>query len=748
MTTKLYLNGLDCPSCAQKIEDRIAKMPNVSDVSVNFSTATLKLTMEDEYEQEILKKVRAVVTRVEPDVTVEEVGGKANKIVKASQTCSDSSCAVQKHSHNVDEHNHVHSHADEHSRSSGDGHSEHMHEHGSSKSVKIQLILSAIIAVIAIVLSKAVSGIPNLVIMLLYASAVLICGHKVVKQGIRNLFRLEFEENFLMTIAIVAAFIIGEYMEAALVMILFVLGSYIEDLAVAKSRRDISNLTNIRPDTANLFTENGSARSVMAEEVNIGDVILIKAGDRVPLDCEIIEGNSAIDNSAMTGESVPITVNLGDELMSGAVNLSGLLKCRVTKTFENSAASRIVELVEQSVEKKGNTENFIRKFARIYTPIIMILSVVFAIVPPLLGLGSFTLWVNRSLVFLVSSCPCAFVIAVPLGMYSAIGANSKAGVLVKGGKYIEALSETDTVVLDKTGTLTTGELGVEKVVTHSQNRSEQDILRLCAMLEQHSNHPIARSIVDYYGKEDSSANISDYIETAGMGIAAKVDGNDYLCGSEKMMHKNGIATEEYAPSNIYLAENDILIGQIFIADKIKESSKTFVKKLAELRVNRVVMLTGDSKPAAESVAEACGITEYKYGLLPEDKVREFEEIKSSDGTCLFVGDGINDAPVLAMADVGISVGLGSDIAIEASDVVLMSGDLKDLVNAVAISKKSMRTIRFLIVLALGIKFAVQILGVLGTLGSAAMGLAVFADVGVSIISIIIATRIMNYYKKV
>ena len=729
MTKKLYLNGLDCPSCAQKIEDRVSKLKNVEDVTINFATATLKLNIPKEREKSIIEEVQKITTQVESGVKVEEF--EKSKPLTIS---------------NHHDHDHNHDHGDCHNHSHDDiGHS---HEEVSGNAVKIQLVVGAVIAVLGIILGRVAAGIPEFVIPLIFAVAIIVVGRDVLKQGFSNLFKLEFEENFLMTIAVVAAFFIGEYMEAALVMILFVLGEYIESLAVAKSRRDISKLTNIRPDTANLILENGDAKTVMAEEIKIGDMILIKAGDRVPLDCEIIDGVSTIDNSAMTGESIPVNVAVGDKILSGAVNHSGLLRCRVVNSFENSAASRIVKLVEESVDKKGKTETFIRKFSRIYTPIIMVISAVFVFIPPLLGFGSFSLWLHRSLVFLVSSCPCAFVISVPLGMYSAIGANSKTGVLVKGGKYIEILSRANTVVLDKTGTLTTGKLGVEKIVSHSKEYTQEDILKLCALMEENSNHPIAQSIVKHYGKDTDTNLITTYKEIAGMGVEAEIENSIYLCGSDKMMRNAGIGTDKYDPSNIYLAKDGQIIGQIFVADQVKESSYKFVEQLKHLKIDRVVMFTGDSKSAAKSVAEMCDIKEYKFGLLPEDKVSEFEKIKSSGDTSIFVGDGINDAPVLAMADVGVSIGLGSDIAIESSDVVLMSGELKDLASAIDISRRSMFTIKGLIVLAMGIKFVVQILGIMGLLGAAAMGLAVFADVGVSIISIIIATRIMNYNKRV
>ncbi|MDR2654968.1 MAG: cadmium-translocating P-type ATPase [Oscillospiraceae bacterium] len=679
----LYLKGLDCPNCAMKIETKISELDYMRDVSLNFSTGVLKYNASGKYEQEIFAEIEKIVHQFEPDVMVQR------------EKKPDES------------------------------------EHG--KGDLIRVIISG-----GIFLAALFVPFPEYGKIIAFAAAALLCGYGTILNGIKNLFKFQIEEHLLMTVAVIAAFAIGEYPEGCIVMLMFSLGEYIEGLAVARSRRDIKKLTEIRPDTARLV----SGGEIPAEEVKVGDLLEIRAGERIPLDCRIIKGNSSIDTSAMTGESIPVSVNNGDFLLSGTVNQSGLLECEVTSTFYDSAATRVLRLVEEAVGKKSSAERFITRFAKVYTPVVIIAAVLISVLPPLFNFGGFGQWFNAALVFLVSSCPCAFVIAVPLGFYSAIGAASKMGVLVKGAKYLEVLSKIDTVILDKTGTLTEGKLYVRKVISLDSSKKEEEISRLAALLESRSNHPIAKSVVDNYAG-NTEAEFESYLETPGLGVKARFNNKNYLCGSEKLMQANNISTQSIENANIYISEENKIIGLIFIEDKIKPSAKIMVKRFKKLGINRIIMLTGDNEEAAKKVAEICGIKKYKSRLLPEEKVEVLSKINKTSKVSLFVGDGINDAPVLAMADIGASIGLGSDIAIEASDVVLMADGIKVLPDAVALSRRAVRTIKALIIFAMAVKFAVLALALLQI---ANMWMAVFADVGVTIIAVLLAARILNFYK--
>ena len=551
-----------------------------------------------------------------------------------------------------------------------------------------------------------------------------------------------------MAVATIGALVLGDYTEACAVLIFFKIGELFEDYAVEKSRSSITALMDIRPDSANLF-ENGSSVTVKAETVKEGSVILVRPGEKVPLDGEIIEGESQADTSALTGESVPRTVKAGDDVMSGMVNLSGVLKIRTTKEFSESTASKILEMVENAEEKKSKSENFITKFARVYTPAVCITALVLALLPPLvvLALGGgnvFGVWVYRALTFLVISCPCALVISIPLSFFAGLGKSSREGILIKGSNYLEALSNAKIVVFDKTGTLTKGVFEVTEILDASIDKDE--LLKLAASAEIHSNHPVALSVKKAYGKEIDEAGVKDVKEIAGHGITALVFGKQVAVGNAKLMASLKIDYREVEKTGtlLYIAVDGKYEGCILISDVIKEASKEALAALKKAGVEKTVMLTGDSEKVAKAVASEIGVDQYYAELLPGDKVSKVEELLaglSGKNKLAFVGDGINDAPVLTRSDIGISMGaLGSDAAIEASDVVLMDDDVMKLSKGIAISRKCIRIVYENIYFSIGIKFACLALGAFGLLN---MWAAIFADVGVMCIAVLNAMRVFK-----
>jgi len=581
---------------------------------------------------------------------------------------------------------------------------------------------------------------------LLYLAAYAVTGGDVILRAARNVSRRQiFDENFLMSVATVGAFCIGQYNEAVAVMLFYKIGMLFQDRAVEKSRRSIAELMNIRPDYANLKRGDVIDR-VDPDEVNIGDVIVIKPGEKVPLDCVVMEGSSTLDISPLTGESMPKAVREGDELLSGAINLNGLLVARVTKNASESTASKILDLVENAAAKKSRSENFITKFARYYTPAVVGGAAFIAVVPPLAlegaALGD---WVYRALVFLVISCPCALVISIPLSFFGGLGAAARKGILVKGSNYLEALADAEVAVFDKTGTLTKGTFEVQEVVSKGIYNNEE-ILKFAACAESFSSHPISLSIRRAYGKEIDAALISNVKEIPGQGVTATVDGHFVAAGNARLMQMLGITVEDpgEAATVVHVAVDGEYKGYIVIADVIKEDAAKAVSELKAQRVKRIVMLTGDAESVAESVAMSLGIDEAYGGLLPADKVQKVEDLmagKSAKGKLIFVGDGINDAPVLARADVGIAMGgLGSDAAIEAADVVVMTDEPSKVPAAIKIAKRTLSIARQNIAIALGVKGAV--LG-LGALGMATMWAAVFADVGVTLIAVLNAIRVLG-----
>jgi Cd2+/Zn2+-exporting ATPase len=544
-----------------------------------------------------------------------------------------------------------------------------------------------------------------------------------------------FDENFLMSIASLGAFIIGEYPEAVAVMLFYQAGELLQDLAVNRSRRSIQSLLDIRPDYANLFKD-GIESKVSPETVDIGHIIINKNGERVPLDGEIISGATSVDTAALTGESLPRELKEGDIVLSGSVNLNGVIKVKVIKAYGESTASKIIRLVEEASERKAPTENFITKFARYYTPAVVLAAAALSILPPLFTGDPFTLWIGRALVFLVISCPCALVISIPLGFFGGIGAASKRGILVKGSNYLEALNRVKNVIFDKTGTLTKGVFEVVEV--NPEGISNEELLRLAAHAEHYSSHPLARATVAAYKGELNYGRISEYVEIAGKGVAATVDNKKILAGNSAFMQDNGIEKKAYSSSSavIYFAADKKYIGYIALADTVKDGAKDAIISLKESDI-RVAMLTGDTESAARSVADNLGIKEYYSGLLPKDKVDKLEEImkKSEKGVnTAFVGDGINDAPVLAVADIGIAMGgLGSEAAIEAADIVLMNDNPEKISEAISVAHVTRRVVWQNIIFALGVKAVILLLG---ALGFATMWAAVFADVGVALIAIL------------
>lgn len=687
---QLTLEGLNCANCARKIEEKVGRMEGVKESNLNFTTTTLNVKLEKKVKEEhVINEIKKIVESLEPHVKVEKkVYGKAT-IKKAKFT------------------------------------------------VKSTLIIGAVLYLFAVI-----GDFQGTLGLILFGASYLLIGGEVVLTAIKNIAKGQvFDENFLMTVATIGAFTINQYPEAVAVMLFYEIGETIQGYAVNKSRSSISSLMDIRADYANLII-NGKEERVSPETVKVEDVILVKPGEKVPLDGVVIEGESFIDTSVLTGESVPRKIVPNDEILSGGINTSGLLKVKVTKKFGESTVSRILEMVENAASKKADTEKFITKFAKVYTPIVVVLAILIAVIPSIFIKDAlFSTWLYRALVFLVVSCPCALVVSVPLGFFAGIGGASKKGVLVKGSNYLELLKDLETVVFDKTGTLTEGVFSVTEINTNGIDKEK--LIEVAAMAESFSNHPIAISIIKEYGKEIDKEVIKEYKEILGRGIKALINNEEVLVGNSKLMNEFNILYNEVDSIGtvVYCAINGEFKGSIVISDKIKENAAEALVNLKKAGVKKTVMLTGDNKKTAYKVGEKINIDEVHSELLPLDKVREVEELlkrSNKNGKLAFVGDGVNDAPVLARADIGIAMGgIGSDAAIEAADIVLMKDDINALVDAINISKKTNKILWQNIVFALGIKILVM---VLGTFGIANMWTAVFADVGVTIIAIINSTR--------
>lgn len=687
---QLTLEGLNCANCARKIEEKVGKMEGVKESNLNFTTTTLNVKLERKVKEEhAINEIKKIVEALEPHVKVEKkVSGKTN---------------VQR----------------------------------AKFEVKPTLIIGTILYLIAVI-----GDFKGALALILFVASYLLIGGKVVLTAIKNIARGQlFDENFLMTVATIGAFSISEYPEAVAVMLFYEIGETIQGYAVNKSRSSISSLMDIRADYANIIID-GKEKKVSPETVKVEDIILVKPGEKIPLDGIVVEGESFVDTSALTGESVPRKIAVNDEILSGGINTNGVLKVKVTKKFGESTVSRILEMVENAANKKANTEKFITKFAKVYTPIVVALAILIAVVPSIFIKDAlFSTWLYRALVFLVVSCPCALVVSVPLGFFAGIGGASKKGVLVKGSNYLELLKDLETVVFDKTGTLTEGVFTVTEINTN--NIQKEKLIEIAAMAESFSNHPIAISIIKEYGKEIDKEVIKEYEEIAGHGIKAVINNEEVLIGNAKLMNQFNISYNEVDSIGtvVYCAINGEFKGSIVISDKIKENAAEALINLKAAGVKKTVMLTGDNKKTAEKVGEKVNIDEVHSELLPLGKVKEVEKLlkaSNKNGRLAFVGDGVNDAPVLARADIGIAMGgIGSDAAIEAADVVLMKDDINALVDAINVSKKTNKILWQNIIFALGIKVIVM---VLGTFGIANMWTAVFADVGVTIIAIINSTR--------
>lgn len=620
-----------------------------------------------------------------------------------------------------------------------------------------RVAIGAAIYFMAVIIKNGIPDMPWFGNLAFFLAAYVIIGGDVVKNAVKNIGGGQiFDENFLMTIATVGAFFVGDYPEAVAVMLFYQVGECFQAYAVNKSRKSISNLMDIRPDYANVFRE-GEWVKADPDEVSVGDKILVRTGEKIPLDGVIIKGSSALDTMALTGESLPRDVEAGDSVISGCVNKTGLLEIEVTKVYGQSTVAKILDLVENAGNKKAEAENFITKFAKYYTPVVVACAVVLAIVPPLITGGGWSDWIYRALSFLVISCPCALVISIPLSFFGGLGGASKAGILVKGSNYLEALSNTEVVVMDKTGTLTKGNFAVSKVVpakgvafsavTGTEDRTaEEKLIELAAYAESYSNHPISKSLVEAYDGTVDTLLVADARELAGQGVAVTIGNRVIYAGNEKLMAQQKIDYEKAddAGTVIYIAEGKNYLGYILIEDEMKEDAREAIEGLRAAGIKRVVMLTGDRKKVADKVAGELGITEVYAGLLPGDKVEKVEELfasKSEKGKLVFVGDGINDAPVLARADIGIAMGgLGSDAAIEAADVVIMTDEPSKIAKAMKISGKTLRIVKQNIVFAIGIKVLVL---VLAAIGMASMWAAVFADVGVAVIAILNAMRALK-----
>ncbi|HZJ76534.1 MAG TPA: heavy metal translocating P-type ATPase, partial [Oscillospiraceae bacterium] len=609
------------------------------------------------------------------------------------------------------------------------------------KKTLIKLGIGAVLFVIALIFKM-----PDNIKFIFYFISYLVIGGEILQRAGKNILKGRvFDENFLMSIATIGAFAIGEFPEGVAVMLFYQIGELFQNLAVGRSRKSIAQLMDIRPDYANLRVGN-SEKKVPPTEVAIGDYIIIKPGEKVPLDGTVIEGYSMLDTSALTGESVPREIEEGSTVLSGFININGLLVVEVTKEFAESTVSKILKLVESAGSKKAHTENFITKFARYYTPIIVSIAFALAVIPPLIISGAnFSDWLYRALIFLVISCPCALVISIPLGVFGGIGGASRHGILIKGGNYLEALNNIDIAVFDKTGTLTEGIFKVTEINTNI-NIPKDELLKYAAYAESYSNHPIAVSILAAYGGEINKENIEDYNEILGHGIKAKIKGKEILAGNKKLMDMEKIVYKpvETIGTAVYIAMDGIFIGSIIVSDELKKDSKDTINKLRAIGIDRIIMLTGDSKNVGTEVAEKLTIDEVYSELLPNEKVKKIEILekqKPSKGKLIFVGDGINDAPVIARADIGVAMGgLGSDAAIEAADVVLMTDEPMKLVSAIRIAKKTNRIVWQNITFSFVVKGIVL---ALGAGGIATMWGAVFADVGVALIAVLNAMRAMN-----
>ena len=710
---KYILKNLDCANCAAKLEREIKKSSTVKSVSVDFGTLTMLIDSTD------LENDLSIVNKIEPGVElIEAVKGILPKKQNSANCCSE------------DGHSHEHDHEHEHGESGGD----------ELKKEKIK-IAAAIVLMIAGFITKDNMMISNILFVFSYV----IVGYSVILKAIKNLLKGNpFDEFFLMSFATLAAFFINQFSEAAGVMIFYSVGELLQEISVNNSRKSIKSLLELKPEYANLETADG-LKTVNPETVELNNIIVVKPGEKIPLDGEITEEKTQLDTSALTGESVPRTYAAGDNVMAGMINTSGLIKIKVTKLFSESSVFKILEMVENASHKKAETEKFITKFARYYTPAVVILAVLVAAIPPLFFGQLFSEWLYRAIVLLVISCPCALVLSIPLGYFAGIGRAAKNGILVKGSTFFDVINDMKIIMLDKTGTITKGVFEVADVDT-AEDMNRETFLEYAALGEAQSNHPIAKSITAYYNNKPDLNRITNYEEISGNGIRAEIDGKKILLGNSKLMKSHDIEFTEKQDYGtvVYMSIDGKYAGNLLIKDMIKEDSKDAVKKLHDAGIEKLVMLTGDNEIVAENVAKTVGIDSYYANLLPEGKVEKLEEEMRKAGAgkkLAFVGDGINDAPVLARADVGIAMGgLGSDAAIETADVVLIDDKISKISDLIKISKKTRRILIENIIFILLIK---GIFIVLGIFGLANMWEAVFADVGTALLAVFNAMRILK-----
>lgn len=678
MKHKLILNGLNCAHCGNKIQQELAKTDGFSNVNLVFTSKTLYC---EHSQKDIISLVQKIADNIEKGITVSNANNK--------QTA--------KTTNNIKEY--------------------------------FLLFLSIIVGIITIILDFL--NTPTVVIAITSIVSIILSGYEVFVSGFKGIIKLKMNENTLMAIAIISALLLGEYIEGIMVTILFGIGEMLEDKAVNKSRKSIEALANIQPDTAVVLIDNKQV-TMNARDVSVGSTIIIKPYERVSLDGVVIEGFGTLDTSAITGESLPVDCNVGFQVLSGMINGENLIKVKTTKEFKDSTANRIIKLVEDASATKSHKEKLISKFASYYTPIVVVLSIIIAIVPPALGIGAFEEWVYKALVCLVSSCPCAIVISIPLSYYSGIGAASKNGVLFKGGRFLDELAKADTIVFDKTGTLTEGNLTVTNIIP-LENYSEEEILKLAASCEKNSTHPIAKAIINSYNGQ--LYDLENYKEKSGYGVSATYNGKELLCGNKKHL-QNHIDLNATA----FLIYDGVLIGAIEVEDKIRKETPKIIQKLKKLNINNLIMLTGDSKITAEKVAKEIKINDYYSELLPQDKVSIVKKLKENSNSLCFIGDGINDAPVLATSDCGFAIGMGSDAAIEAADAVLTTNNLNALPKAIKIARKTNFTIKAILIFALTVKLAVIVSAILGY---AAIWLSVIADTGVCMLCVLYASRLLK-----
>lgn len=690
---KYKLKNMDCASCAAKIEGSLTRLDEVKFVSVNFATSSMTIDTND------FEKIKSKIKEIEPDVEVED-NDKEKSLVSTSELSE-------------------------------------------NKWTIIKAVSGILLLLIGLIFEEELHDTPfHIAEYVVFVTAYLVVGWKVLAAAIKNIIRGQvFNEHFLMTIATLGAFAIHEMPEAVAVMLFYVVGELFQDIAVNRSRRSIKSLLEIKPDSANL-KDNGGIIKVSPEDVNPGDEIVIRAGEKIPLDGLVTDGCSFVDTSALTGESVPRKIKPNDEVLAGMINQTGLITVKVTRIFGESSISKILEMVENATSKKAETEKFITTFAKYYTPVVVFGALLIAVMPPLLISGAtFSDWIYRALVVLVISCPCALVISIPLGYFGGIGGASRRGILVKGSNFLDALTQVKTVVFDKTGTLTKGEFKVSEIVT-SNGFDENTILEYAAYAEYNSNHPIAKSILESYNRDFDNSRIGKVEEIPGHGVKAYIDNKVVFAGNDKLLHKGNIEHEkcEIEGTVVHVVIDKKYAGNIVISDNLKDDSIVAIKRLNKKGI-KTVMLTGDNQFVAGTFARKLGIKEYYAGLLPENKVEHIERLLNKNGKVAFVGDGINDAPVLTRADVGIAMGaLGSDAAIETADVVLMTDSPSKVADAIDVAKRTRKIIWQNIVFALGVKAVFIVLGVFGI---ATMWEAVFGDMGVALIAILNATRILK-----